>query len=172
MNVTCNLRIATGTDAGTLTASGSDADNLNLLNDDSVDTDGNAYKSKPIAVLSSGTAYSYERWAKLEFKGTFNAITAVKFYKSAGTLSDSGLDVMAGTTATGATPVNTASSVATTTLTSWDAVGEAIDITPSGGITSDGDMTDFMVFQLSAADTTTTPGDIGTLTVTFTYNVS
>jgi len=172
MAVTCNLIICTGTNAATETSAGSDADNLNLLNDDSVDTGGTDYMSKPITKLSSGTAYSYERWARLEFTGTFNAITNVKFYKSAGSLSDAGLDVKAGTTATGVTPVNTSSSVATTTLTGWDSSGEAIDITPSGGISNSGDKTDYMVFQLSVADTTTTPGDIGTLTVTINYDES
>ena len=103
---------------------------------------------------------------------TFNAIENVKAYRSAGTLSDVALDLLAGETDTGVTPVNTASTVATTTLTSWDESSEAIDITPAAGISSDGDKTDYLVTQLKVPSTVTTAGDIGSQTITFSYDES
>ena len=163
------LKVYTGTDAGTEAPAG-DATNWNLMSTDAYDTTGSAYQAAPITILSSGTARSYERWLKVEFTGTFNAITNVKTWKSAGTLSDEGLSLFVGETDTGVTPVSTDSSVATTAMPTTE--GNAIDITPSGGIDTDGDKTDFLVVQLDATDAVTTPGDIGTITLSIQYDES
>jgi len=171
MAATANLVICTSTNAATETSDSADADNLNLMSTDAVDTDGEQYKSYPITKGES-TVYSMERWWRIAFQGTFNNITDCKFYKSAGTLSDAGLDVLAGATDTGATPVSTVSSVATNTLTDWDSVGEAISIQPSGGIDAAGEKTNYGVLQLKCLNTTTTPGDTGELTITVAYNES
>lgn len=164
-----NLKIYTGTDAGTESPAG-DATNWNLMSTDAYDSTGTTYQSNPIVVPDSGTAYSYERWMKVEFTGTFNSITNVKAWKSAGTLSDGNLSINAGETATGVTPTDSASSVATSAIPTTE--GTAIDITPSGGISSDGDKTDFLVAQLVVPSTVTTPGDIGTQTLTIQYDES
>lgn len=163
------LKVYTSTNAGTEEPVG-DATNWNLMSTDDYDSTGTGYQAAPITILASGTAYSYERWLKVEFTGTFNAITNVLAWKSAGTLSDAGLTLYVGETDTGVTPVNTNSSVATTAMPTTE--GTAIDITPAAGISSDGDKTDFLVVQLDAADTVTTPGDIGTQTLTFQYDES
>ena len=172
MAATCEVKLYTSTDAGTENPATGDANNMNLLNDDSYDTDGTTYKSKPITVPTTGTNYSYERWVRLKFTGTFNNIENTKVYKSSGSLSDANLDIKGGETATGVTPVNTASSVATAALTTWDAEGEAVDITPAAGISNDGDKTDYWVMQLVVPDTVTTPGDIGSIELTFSYDES
>ena len=172
MAATVELKIYTGTDAGTESPSSGDASNWNLMSTDAYDSSGTDYQTNKIQVPDSGTNYSYERWMKLKFSGTFNKIENIKAWHSAGSLSDGNLDLKAGVTDTGATPVNTASSVATTTLTSWDAEGEAFDLTPSGGITSSPGYSKYLVTQLVVPSTVTTPGDIGSQTITFQYDES
>lgn len=163
------LKVYTGVSAGTEEPVG-DATNWNLMSTDDYDSSGTGYQAAPITILASGTAYSYERWLKVEFTGTFNAITNVLAWKSAGTFSDAGVSLFVGETTTGVTPVDTDSSIATTAMPSTE--GTAIDITPAGGIAIDGDKTDFLVIQLDATDAVTTPGDIGTQTLTFQYDES
>lgn len=170
MAATCNLKVCTGASAGTESAG--DATNWNLMSSDAYDSTGTLYQINKIAVPSTGTNYSFERWLRLEFTGTFNEIENVKGWKSSGTLSDAALDLLAGETDTGVTPIDTVSSIATTTVTGWDSEGEAIDITPSGGIDTFGDKTDYLVVQLKVPNTVTTPGDIGTQTITFSYDES
>lgn len=164
-----NLKIYTGTDAGTEQPTG-DASNWNLMAIDDYDDTGSLYADNPITVPDSGTNYSFERWMKVEFTGTFNLIENVKVWKSSGTFSDSNLALYAGTTATGTTPTNSDSTIATTSMPTSE--GGAIDITPSTAIDTDGDKTDFFVVQLDVPDTVTTPGDIGTQTLTFQYDES
>lgn len=163
-----NLKVCTGTNAAT--ESSGDASNWNLMSTDAYDSSGTGYQANPIQVPSSGTNYSYERWLRVEFTGTFNAITNVLAWKSAGTLSDGNLVLNAGESASGVTPVNSASSVATSAVPTSS--GSAIDITPSGGISSDGDKTYYLVLQLVVPAAVTTPGDIGSQTLTFQYDES
>jgi len=169
MAATFELKIYTGTNAGTESPSG-DATNWNLQSTDAYDSTGTDYQTNKIQRPASGTNYSYERWLKGKFNGTFNSITNVKVWKSSGTLSDGNLALFIGETDTGVTPVDTNSSVATTAMPTTE--GTAIDITPAGGISNDGDKTDFAVVQLDVPDTVTTPGDIGTQTLTFQYDES
>ena len=174
MAATVELKIYTGTNAANENPASGDASNWNLMNTDAYDSTGTDYQSAAnrISVPASGTNYSYERWMRLKCTGTFNEITNVKFYRSAGTLSDANLDLLAGTTSTAATPTNSASSIATSTKDAWDAEGEAIDITPSGGITTANTYSNYAVVQLKVPSTVTTPGDIGSQTITFKYDVS
>ena len=167
MAATVELKVYTGTNAGTESPAG-DATNWNLQSVDAYDSTGTDYQTNKITVPSAGTNYSYERWTRLKYTGTFNSITNVKVWKSAGTLSDVNLDLNAGETTTGVTPVDSASSVATAEVPTSE--GTAIDITPAGGISSSGDFTDYLVLQLEVPSTVTTPGDIGTQTLTFQYD--
>lgn len=169
MVATVQIKVYTGTSAGT--ESSGDAGNLNLLSADSFDSTGLLYQSNRISVPSSGTNYSYEKWVRLKFSGSFTAITNCKVYKSAGTLSDSNLVLKGGVTTSGATPVNTVSSVATTASSSWDSLAEALDI-QNGTMTADPSYTKYFVMQLSVPSTVTTPGDIGTQTITFQWDES
>ena len=172
MAATVELKIYTGTNAGTENPASGDATNWNLMSTDAYDSTGTDYQTNRIQVPSSGTNYSYERWMRLRFSGTFNLIDNIKAWHSAGTLSDANLDLLAGVTDTGATPTDSQSSVATTTLTGWDSEGEALDLTPSGGISSSPGYSKYLVVQLEVPSTVTTPGDIGTQTITFQYDES
>lgn len=170
MVATVQMKVCTGTNAGTESPAG-DASNWNLMSTDAYDSTGTGYQTSRITVPPTGTSYSYERWLRLQFSGTFNLIENIKVWHSAGTLSDAALDLLAGVSILGVTPTNAASSIATTVLTSWDVEGEALDITPSGGITSAGG-TKYLVAQLKVPSTVVTPGDIGTHTITFSYEES
>lgn len=163
-----NLKVCTSTNAATENAG--DASNWNLMSTDAYDSTGTDYQSNTIAVPTAGTNYSYERVLRVEFTGTFNDITNVKVWKSAGTLSDVNLALYVGESATGVTPVDTDSSIATTAMPTVE--GSAIDITPAAGISNDGDKTDFLYIQLDVPSTVTTPGDISAQTLTFQYDES
>jgi hypothetical protein len=169
MAATCQLKCCIGASAATETPDG-DASNWNMMTSDAYSGTDTLYQTYPITVDTDATAYSYERWLRLKFTGTFNKIENVTAYKSAGSLSDAELAINAGETDTGATPTDAGSTVATQALPT--ASGSAIDITPAAGISSSGDKTDYLVAQLVVPTTVTTPGDIGSQTMTFTYDES
>ena len=169
MAATVELKTYTSTGAGTESPAG-DSTNWNLQSADAYDSTGTDYQTNKITVPSSSSAYSFERWLRLKFNGTFNAITSVKFWKSAGTLSDGALIITAGESASGVTPVITNSTIATAAIPTVE--GSAIDITPAGGISSSGDFTDYAIIQLEVPSTVVTPGDIGSQTITFQYDES
>lgn len=172
MTATAEMKICTGTDAGTESPASGCATNWNLISADLYDETGTYYGIKRIVVPSSGTNYSHERWIRWAFTGVFTLITNVKVYISDWTASSGTLDIKAGETTTGVTPIDTVSTIALTAKTGWDAVGEAIDITPTTPIAASGDKTDYLVTQLSVPSTIITPGDIGTVTLTLTYDES
>ena len=167
MAATFEWKVYTGTDAGTENPATGSADHANFHNDDSYGT-ATDYQSKPITVPDTGTAYSFERWLRGRFSGTFNKIDNIKFWKSAGTLSDPNLSIKAGVTDTGVTPVDTASTIATADIPTTE--GTALDATPSGGITSSPGYSKYIVMQLNVPSTVTTPGDIGSQTMTMQYD--
>jgi len=165
MPATATWKVCTGANASTETAS----DYPSLMSTDAVDT-GTTYQSNKISIPATGSNYSYERWLRFVFTGTFNLIDTIKFWKSAGTLSDANLTIKAGETDTGVTPVNTESTIATTAIPTTE--GTAIDITPSNPIDSSGEKTDYLVMQLVVSSTVVTIGDIGSQTVTISYEES
>lgn len=167
MAATFEAKVYTGTNAGTESPAG-DATNLNLQSIDAYDSTGTDYQTNKMSVPTSGTNYSFERWIRGKFTGTFNSITNVLFWKSAGTLSDVNLAVNAGENTTGVTPIDSVSTIATSAIPTTE--GTAIDITPAGGISVSGDFTDYVIMQLAIPSTVTTPGDIGSQTVTFQYD--
>lgn len=170
MTATAVLKVFTGTDAGTVhpDATTGDASNWNLMSIDDYDDTGSLYTDNPITVPDTGTSYSYERWMAVQFNGTFNEITNIKSWKSSGTLSDGNLALYAGGTTTAATPVNTDSTVATTSMPT--AEGSAIGLSTGTNPTTDGDRSDYLIVQLDVPSTVTTPGDIGTQTLTLQYD--
>lgn len=153
-------------------AIGGSATNWNLMSTDAYDSSTTDYQNNvnKLKVSDSGTNYSYERWIRGYFRGSATAITNVKIYRSAGTLSDSNLVLNGGETDTFATPVKTASSIATTASTSWDTLAEAFDITPAAGITSLPAWSDYFVIQMAIPDTVNTLGEMGTITLTLQYD--
>jgi hypothetical protein len=167
MAATADLKAYTGTGAATETAAG----NWNLMSIDSYDTSGVQYRSERVQTPTTGSAYSYERWLRLKFSGSFTSISDLKVYHSAGTLSDANFDLLAGTTTSAATPITTASAVATTTLTGWDSVGEAINISVGGAIIAPG-YSNYLVIQFKVTSSATTSGDIGNHTLYFMWTES
>ncbi|MFA5158086.1 MAG: hypothetical protein WC451_02775 [Patescibacteria group bacterium] len=127
---------------------------------------GTTYQSNPITVPGSSSAYSYERIIRAKWTSTYNTISAVLFWKSAGTLSDAALIINAGTSASKATPVVTASSVATSAIPTTS--GTALSVSVSGATPNT--VSDYIYLQLVVPSTVTTPGDIGTQTCTLQYD--
>lgn len=177
MTATVELKIFTSTNAATENPSSGDATNWNVMYTDAYDSSTSAYRSSinRVPVPTAGNEYSYERWMKLKFTGAFTTVSNVKVYRKTGAgsaasgLSDTNLDLLAGTTVAGVTPVKTASAVATTVLSGWDSSGEAIDITPVGNI-APGGYSKYFVVQLKVPYTVTMPGDIGAQTIEFSYD--
>jgi hypothetical protein len=73
----------------------------------------------PLGPASSGTVYSYERWIRLRFQPPFNTVYAIRVWAPEVTLAD-GWTLTFGTTDTYATPVTTASTIATDALPDSD----------------------------------------------------
>jgi len=172
MTATTEWKVYTGTNAGTENPTTGSASNLNFMSVDDYDDTGTDYQTNTILIPDSGSNYSYERWFRIKFTGTFNSITNCRFFRSAGATLPTGVDLLAGSTETPATPVDTASTIATTTLSSWDELTEAISIQPSAGISNDGDYSAYGVLQLKVDSTTTQTGDIGDQTITVVYDES
>lgn len=115
-------------------------------------------KANPITIPSGASVYSYEKW--LRFKDTVapaNQCTNFKYW-GPNTIPGTGLVLKAGTTATGAAPVSTASSVATTQQdTNYYDTSHQLSI--PGTLTTINGETDFLVLQFTVANTAG-PGDI------------
>lgn len=152
-------------------ASGS-ASNVNVMAIDAYDDTGTVYAQHPIPVPETGTNYSYERWMRLKFDGTFNQIDNIKFWMESWVKSDPNLEINGGVTENFTDPVNTASAVATSPSADWTGVANAMDITPTGGINSAPGYSKYFVMQLVVPSTVTTPGNIGTVVVKVQYDES
>ena len=167
MAATHEWKIQYGTSPGTEWPASGSAGNCNYMNVDDADETGTEYQGNSIPVPPSGTNYSYERYMRAKFSGTFNQIDNQKIWHDSGTLSDANLDLCAGVAAAYATPVNTDSAIATTTLTGWDTEGEALDI--ENVLTTEG-YSKYLVQQLDVPSTVTTPGDISAQTIKMKYD--
>lgn len=164
MVATATMYVYTGTDAGTENSS----TYLNLMSTDAQDTDDNDYQSARITIPSSGTTYSYERWFRVKFTDTFNLIENCEYWLSGGSASGTGWTINAGVSESGVTPVNTESSIATSSIPTTE--GTALDI-QNGTMDSSGVYTDYGVLQLEVTDSAS-PGDITTGTLTVQYDES
>jgi hypothetical protein len=143
-------------------ASGSDATTAPLAN--------------PVQIpATSGTNYSYDRWAYLLFAGNTNAITGILAWKSAGSLNTG--YVINGKVKASAPTTYVQSSVATTY-----AGTSAIPTTSGSGMAptynASGTKSDYMVMQLAVSDTAAagpmvgTAGSPGTWTLAWSYNTT
>lgn len=161
------------TAGGTEHPSSGSATNLNLMAVDAYDSTGTEYAQHPIPVPETGTNYSFERWVRLRFDGTFNRIENIKLWMDSWTKSDPNLEIYGGVTENFRDPINTQSDIATQPSSQWDSINEAFDITPSGGaITSAPGYTKYFVMQLAVPSTVTTPGNIGTVVIKVQYDES
>jgi len=175
MVATFEWKVRWGAAPGTETVGS--ATKADLMNTDA-DPDVTNYADYPIPVPDTGTNYSYERWLRGKWSGTFNKIENMRIWRLSGTgaapngLSDPELDLAAGSATDYVTPTNALSTIATITLAGWDSEAEAIDITPAAGfITAEG-YSEYLVMQLRVPSTVTTPGDIGTQTIRLKYDES
>ena len=141
--------------------------NGNFESVDAHDT-GVLYQSNPIAQPGSVTVYSYERVLVLKWTGSYNSIDTVKFWKSGGSLSDVNLVLKVGTPVANAyaAPINTVSTIATTTMPT--VVGSAFAVTTTGSAPTIN--TYYIYTQLQVPITVVTPGDIGSQTYTLQWN--
>ena len=138
-----------GAAAGTVVDS---TTNINLLGTDAAS--GTVSTGSPIQIPAAGTAYSYERFIRAKFNGTFATVNNVKFYKSAGTLG-TGYTIKAASRGANAytTPVVTASSFATADVPT--VVGSALTAS-SGDIVSVGGYSQYIVLQAQVTSSATT----------------
>lgn len=126
---------------------------INLIGTDAA-SGGSGSAFSPLQIPAAGTTYSYERFIRAKFNGTFATVNNVKFYKSAGTLG-TGYTIKAASRGASAytTPVNTASSYATADVPT--VVGSALTAS-AGDISSAGSYSQYIVLQAQVATTATT----------------
>jgi len=140
-----------------------------LLGSDVVSTDTGSY---PIPAPDTGYSYSYESWLRLDCTtAPDNGTGNFKVWFSAND-PDTGVELFIGTTATYATPVSTASSVATTDATTYSSSGAAMTLgTPQTDdeITTTSHFSDYFVLQLRI-DTTAGQGDMPTQVLHIRYD--
>ena len=118
--------------------------------------------------ITAGT-YSYEKWIKADFSGTFTRIENVKLWKSTGAYVTGEGVTYTGQTAAFATPTNSLSTEADTAIpTSEPSANVGIGAGLSGSITAAGS-TDYIVLQ-STIDTSASAGLTNTKTFTLQYD--
>lgn len=111
--------------------------------------------SYPITIPGAGNAYSYEKYYQARWTGSWTSIDNVLFYVSAWSPGTGqtlyGKDVGSQTYTQSVAPTDT---TGLTIYTSWDTVGEAIDITPASAITpTTQEYSDYFVIVLEVAST-------------------
>ena len=159
-----SLRVNTGTDAGTESGSVSGIDFISA--DNATNSLANR-QANPIVIPVSGQHYSYEKWLTLKVDvAPDNEITNVLFWGPDD--YPAGTEVYCGVTASGATPGDEGSSVATdkadteaieTNKLTWD----------TGPLTSQGETTDFLVLQLEV-ESHASPGNWAQHTFYYSYD--
>lgn len=153
----------------TATSTTRDTNYLNFLNtDDSSGTnETTATAASPITIPSGASVYSYERWVRGHWSGSFSTITAVTFHKQSGSLGTGvliyGADRTSQTYAAPTGGSTSQSAIATTVCTSWDTVGEAF------GLGYSTNYSDYVVMQLEVANTAAS-GSIGSMVYRIGWN--
>ncbi len=168
MAATVRVKVYTGTTAATENpdaAPGTNAASLNFCSSDVYDSDGTYYLTYPLVVPTSGTNYSFERWFRIHFSGAFASITNIKVYKSAGNYSDSQIVINAAVTTTAVTPTEAPSTIATSAIPTSAAT--ALVATPAAGLT---DYSKYIVMQMKVPNSVVVPHDVGTQTLTISYD--
>lgn len=167
MAATINLRVCTGTNASNENVGISPNATAIAFRSNDVATYSD-FTSNPITIPAAGTNYSYEKW--LRFRCSVAPTTQVTNFKVWGpnTQPGTGLTLYWGTTATGATPVDTDSTIATIRQdTNFYSSATAINV--SGTLTASGQATDFLVMQLDVGPTAT-QGNMAQQTYNYSYD--
>lgn len=125
-------------------------------------------KANPITIPTGAAVYSYEKWVR--FKCTVAPAVQCTNFKFWGgnSIPGTGLKIYAGTTASGATPVTTVSSVATTQQdTNYYDTSHQLSI--GGTLVNINDETDYLVTQLQVSSTAT-QGDMTQQTFNYSFD--
>ena len=139
MAATVTIRVNTGTNAGTESGAVTGIDFI------SADNATNSLANRTANPITAGNR-SYEKWVTARIDvAPDNQCNNFKFWTDGAVQSETTLYV--GTTATGATPTASASSVATTDATTYTSGSKLT--WHAGNLTSVGNTTDFLVLQLS-----------------------
>lgn len=145
MAATVTIRVNTETDAGTQSGAQTGIDLISA--DNALNTIGNR-TGNPITAGNR----SYEKWVTARVDvAPDNACNNFKFWTDGTVQTETTL--YGGTTATGVTPTDSASSVATTDATTW--TSGAKYTWHAGNLTAIGHVTDFMVLQLATTGSAT-----------------
>jgi len=141
MAATVTLRVNTGTSAGTQSGAVTGIDFI------SADNATNSLANRTTYPITAGGNRSYEKWLTLRVDvAPDNAVNNVKFWTDGGVQSNTTL--YAGLTASGATPTDSNSTVATTDATTYTSGSKLT--WHSGDLTAVGHVTQFLVLQLDA----------------------
>jgi len=119
--------------------------------------------------ITAGT-YSYEKWVRAYFSGSFTRIDNIQFWKSAGAYVSGETIAWTGQQTAYAAPTTTASVYATTALPTADPGTANVSIggSLSGSLTSTG-YSDYMILQTSVT-TAASAGATNTKTLTLQYD--
>lgn len=164
-----------GTSPGTRVDLGASGNLFNFKNADDA-TPGN-YTSNPITASDTANqGRSYEVWLQAHLTGTFNRIDNLQFWMSTNFSPSTGLTVYwkGNGQTTYATPVNTDSTVATSTVPTADPGTANVSVSQNGsgltGYLNAAGYSDYIVLQLDVA-TTAASGDTSLATFTLQYDV-
>jgi hypothetical protein len=119
--------------------------------------------------ITAGT-YSYEKWIKAAFSGSFTRIENIQFWKSAGAYVTGETIAWEGEQTTYAAPTNSGSTIATTAVPDADPGTANVSIggSLSGSLTTAGS-SDFIVLQASVT-TSASAGAVNQKTFTLQYD--
>jgi hypothetical protein len=119
--------------------------------------------------ITAGT-YSYEKWIKASFRGSFTRVDNVKFWKSAGAYVTGETINWTGERTTYATPTNAASSFASATVPTTEPGSANVGIggSVSGSLTTAGS-TDYVILQASVTSAASA-GAVNLKTFTLQYD--
>jgi len=114
--------------------------------------------------------YSYEKWIKVNFSGSFTRIENIKFWKSAGDYVTGEVINFTGQVTSYATPTDSASSYATSAVPTSEPGSANVGIggSLSGSLTAAGS-SDFIVLQASISSSASS-GAVNTKTFTLSYD--
>lgn len=129
--------------------------------------------ANPIRIQQAQTSHSYEKWLRVNFTGTFNSVSNMKFWRSAGTLN-AGWSLFVNDnggikTSSWSAPVNSDSAIATASLATSE--GAAHQVYASDGVQtalSTQGATAWIVLQADVAGGTS-PGSMAATNITFTF---
>lgn len=168
MAATIQLHVWTGTDANT---DGGSATSFSFLSADSAGDDAACRINNPITIPAAACAYSYEKWISACISVVpSNNVSAFKIWGTApGPAYPTGTCWLVGTAAcaAGATPVNTSSTVATSSLT--DATSGAKYDWDTASYAAAACQTAYVVNQLQVT-TTACVGDWGACDLSYSYD--